>query len=462
MLPVPAAILLLAPAAGRLPVLQETSAPGEPLPPGVVAAWDGGTISEEEFAAFLGATFKDQNLGREGLEHILQIRLVELEAGSRGLEVPAGALEDRLARARKEVEAAGEDLDHLLASRGLDRAEFRKLLRDSILHEMLVRQDLGRDAGAPVSPDELRAWTRRRIGELLEKVQEAPPGFALREPPYVVTEPELGRALLGALGPARLRDYVADLVLYRHLQAWARERGRALTDDLLQEELDWQAQRAADSGADLGLLLQAAGTTLDEVKRRIPLRTTSLLRLVARERYDDAWFDALPAERRRELEARFGEARLVLWAFLHAVPPEEKQGPLQLTFAEAEEELRRRAADMGTDEAFRKAAAAWSEDEASRMRRGLLGWIHRRQPGTDPALCAAAFAAAPGETAGPVRLARGVALLRVLDVRRPASEAAFREEVRRGLHPELRRTILREIHFRTLWDPRPDPAAAGG
>ncbi len=450
MRPFLAALILSLPATAVDPLPAQ-----EALSEGLVAVWDGGRITTEEFEAFLGSTFRGQALGRQGLEHILQIRLVELEAEAQGLRVPEEALEARLARARAEVEAAGEDLEELLARRHLSLDRFRELLRDSLLHEMLVRQDLGRPAGEEVSAEELRNWTRKRLAELLEKAREAPAGYAIQSPPYVVTEAELGRALLGALGPARLRDYLADLVLYRHLQAWIRARGQTLTDDLLQEELAWQARRAEDSGASLELLLQAAGTSLEEVKRNVPLRTTSLLRLVARERYDDAWFAALSPARRRELEERFGEQRLVAWILLHAVAEAEKQGPLQLTFAEAEAELRGKLPELQDLQAFQEAAARWSEDEVSRLRRGVLGWIHRRQPGTDPALCAAAFAGAPGTTLGPVRLARGVALLRVLELRRPASEEEFREEVRRGLHPELRRALLAEIHLRTRWDPAP-------
>ena len=57
----------------------------DPLPEGVVAAWDGGQLEVEAFERFLGAYAHYQGIGREALTHLLQVRLVEVEAERAGL-----------------------------------------------------------------------------------------------------------------------------------------------------------------------------------------------------------------------------------------------------------------------------------------------------------------------------------------------------------------------------------------
>ena len=97
---------------------------------------------------------------------------------------------------------------------------------------------------------------------------------------------------------------------------------------------------------------------------------------------------------------------------------------------------------------FSQLAERYSEDEASRKRSGELGWISRastagcgrpgargeRLPRTDRAPRTAPSASA---------VAWGLAW--VHEERDPISEEAFRDEVRRGRHVELRKRVLESI-----------------
>ena len=122
--------------------------------------------------------------------------------------------------------------------------------------------------------------------------------------------------------------------------------------------------------------------------------------------------------------------------------------------ADARAELERYRAETASPEDFLRMAGKYSEDEPSRRRQGVLGWVHADEPGVDPALCAAAFAASPGEVSGPFRTAQGEALVLVLDVRPPPAEERFREEVRRSLHARLRQEFLAEHGLRTAFQGR--------
>lgn len=447
----PAVVPLLA--AGALAALapaQEPERAAEPLPPGVAARWDGGEATLEEFEAFLGRTFRRQPLGSEALRHLLQIQLVEREAAARGISAPPAAVAARVAEARSEAKKAGLDLDEILAQRGIRAEEFERLLRDSLLHEALARQDLGRGPDETVTSEELQRWTEEHVAALLEKAREAPPGLALDSPPFTVTEEELGRAIRTALSAERLRPYLLDLLVARIAAAWALEQGVEIGAALLDEELEWQRRRAEEQGVSLDALLQALGSSAAEVRQNPHLRATATLRLMAERRYDTAWFEALPPERRQELGERFGARREVAWILLRAAA--QKEGPLDLTYEEAEEELRKLAAGIRTAQDFRAAASQYSEDEVSRLRDGSLGWLHRRDPRADPEVTAAAFAAAPGAVAGPIRTREGAALVLVGAVEPEPDEEAFRGAVRRGLVGELRSELLAEARLRTIYD----------
>ncbi|HEX9793537.1 MAG TPA: peptidylprolyl isomerase [Planctomycetota bacterium] len=441
--------------AALMPALSAAPVQDPPFPEGIVATWNGGEVGMEEFERFLGATFRGQQLGREALIHLLQLTLVEREAETRGLRVDPAALRERVAFARSEAERSQIDLDALLVERGIKTEEFVKMLGDSLLHEALVRQDLGRGAEEPVSSDELHAWSQERLAKLLDATTAAPVGYALHSPPFVVTERELGHAIRTALGALRARGYLRDLVLNKEMARWAQANGVALTDALMQEEIDFQRARAEEGGVSLEALLEAMGSSLEKVKANVQLRTTSWLREYSRRRWDEAWFDTLTSEERHELERAHGERRQVAWILLRAVEAGAKQSPLDLSFEEAGSELERILTKVKTEADFLAAAEQYSEDEASRVRKGFLGFLSRSEPPAkaDPALCAAAFAAEPGLIAGPFRVRTGIAACMVTEILPMPDEAEFRARVRRARHAELREEILDGIGLRTAFDP---------
>jgi parvulin-like peptidyl-prolyl isomerase len=152
----------------------------------------------------------------------------------------------------------------------------------------------------------------------------------------------------------------------------------------------------------------------------------------------------------------------VSWLLLHAKPV-EADPDLDLTPAEAAEELRRYRAQVQSPEDFGRLAEKFSEHDPSRRRRGLYGSIHRHEPGADPLLCAAAFAQPLGEISEPVPVSGGVALLLVHAERAAPAAAELRELSRRARHDEARAEFVAGLDLRTIWDAEPQAAdgAAG-
>lgn len=450
--------MLMTAALAVLPLFAQGQEQEPPLPDGVVAQWDGGQISGKNFQEFLGRTFRNKQLGNDALRHLLQIQLVELEADRRSLSVPPELLKERLDAAQKAAEAEGYDLEKLVESRGLTMARFKKLLGDSVLHEMMARQDLSISRNQEVSQEQLNQWTDERLASLMERARVAPEGYAIHASPYIVTTTELGGVVTDILSAARKREYIEQMALETYMPMWAKAESKILTDDVLEQEIAWRRQRVAENPAYQGAtyegLLQTQGATIESVREGSELRLAGYLRLYSREVFNGAWFEALSPEARQQLEDEYGTRRRVSWLMVRAV--EEKRTEIDLDFDGAAKELEIHAARALNAKQFSQLCERYSEHEESRKRNGELGWITRAGSGAvDPELATAAFQApVNGGAYGPFRVSGGMALVWVHDERQPESEEAFREAVRRGRHVELRQRLLEKMALRTAFDPR--------
>lgn len=433
-------------------------ADGGPLPEGVVAVWDGGRLDEDRFARWLGETFaRVPDVGGPALRHLVQLQVVRNEAAKRGLTADPAAVEARIAEARAAVEEAGMDLDRVLRERDLTPAAFRELIADSLLHEAMVRHDLGLAPDAPVTAEQLQAWSEERVQAVLDAAPPPNGGWALDAPPYRVDLGELGHTILVTSSPARLREWVKARVLLEALPRWGAAHGLTLSDRDLMDEIEWRRRRVAENpnygGATYDALLASRGSSVESVLAGDEIRVAAWMRAYARHRYPDAWFDALSAEDRAALERRFGPTREVWWVLVHAT--DQPDDPLDLSFDEAEEQLRGWAAEVADRADFEDLARRYSEDERTRKRGGHLGWVHEEERGVDPKLTAAVFAADGPGLHGPVRLGDGVALLWLGPVRPAPAEPAFREAVRRSFRNRLEDEFLASLHLRTRWDEGP-------
>ncbi len=418
----------------------------DPWGDGILARWQGGQATEAQVDRFLGRNLRGKSIGQEALIHLLQIDVVQIEAERRKLKANETEVQRQMAVAERSAEEEGFDFDATLARRGMNRTDLLELLRTASLHAALVRQDLKLAADAIPSAEQQAAWTQQRVEALLAEAN-AHPGLVLDVPPYRITVQELGATIRIALHPKRLREHIQQWVLQQWLEKWGNAQGLVVDDAVRQAELDWRADRVAKNpvfaGATYEVLLSAQGSSVEAVRQSEELRAAAWLRLYSRQRFDDAWFAIQSQKRAKDMDAEFGETRQVAWLLLRAT--ENPADPLDLSFAQAAEELRKYKDEAADSEAFLKLAGELSEDENSRRRKGLLGWIHATEPGVDPAVCATASKLQAGVISDPVRTAEGQALVLVLEIRPRPEEAAFRALVRRGQHQALREEILRGL-----------------
>ena len=431
--------------------------------PVVLATFDGGQIEADRFDRHLGADARHQQSGAEALVHILRLQIVSIEAANLGLVAADEKIDERIAIAAEQIEAAGMSLEKLLASRELEMREFRELIGDSILHEQLVRHDLNLSIFAEVSPQQLEEWSNNKLNELLELSKEAPPGMALDAPPFRVSEQELGRVMRRTMSNEELQDRLEQMVLTVALPKWAADNKAILSDDILNDEIEWRRKRVNENpaygGASYEGLLEAKGMTVESVRQSDELRVAGYLRLLSEQVMPDSFFDDLSEELTQRYDNEHGETRNVGWILLRAA--DEKESPLDLDFDEAKEELLALRDRIKTAEDFSDLAYDYSEDDRTRRRGGMLGWIHHYEKGVTAALATAAFSKEGTGIYGPIKIVddnplqplSGMALILVKDILPRPSKDAFQDAVRRGTHRDLRQSFLSSITLKSVFKP---------
>ena len=429
----------------------------------VLATFDGGQIEADHFDRHLGADARHQQSGAEALVHILRLQIVSIEAANLGLVAADEKIDERIAIAVEQIEAAGMSLEKLLASRELGMREFRELIGDSILHEQLVRHDLNLSIFAEVSPQQLEEWSNNKLNELLELSKEAPPGMALDAPPFRVSEQELGRVMRRTMSIEELQDRLEQMVLTVALPKVAADNKAILSDDILNDEIEWRRKRVNENpaygGASYEGLLEAKGMTVESVRQSDELRVAGYLRLLSEQVMPDSFFDDLSEELTQRYDNEHGETRNVGWILLRA--DDEKESPLDLDFDEAKEELLALRDRIKTTKDFSDLAYDYSEDDRTRRRGGMLGWIHHYEKGVTTALATAAFSKEGTGIYGPIKIVddnplqplSGRALILVKDILPRPSKDAFQDAVRRGTHRDLRQSFLSSITLKSVFKP---------
>jgi hypothetical protein len=430
--------------------------------PEIIASFDGGEVTAERFDRHLGADARYQQSGAEALVHILRLQIVSIEAANLGLTATAEQIDERIALATKEIEAAGMSVELLLSSRGIEMSEFRKLIGDSIMHEQLVRNSLGLSVFEAVTPAQLEIWSDEKLNELLELSKLAPPGMALDAPPFRVSEQELGRVMRRTMSNAELQDRLEQMVLTVAMPQWAAKNKLALTDDILNDEVEWRRQRVNENpaygGATYEGLLEAKGMNVASVLESDELRVAGYLRLLADQVMPESFFDDLSDELKVQYENQHGATRNVGWILLRAA--DEKVSELDLDFDEAKDELIELRGRIKSQDDFHDLAGDYSEDERTRRRAGMLGWIHRYEKGVAPALAEAAFSLESTGIYGPIKIVdpnpfqplSGMALILVKEMRERPSEVDFRNAIRRGTHRDLRQTFLASVKLKSIFE----------
>ncbi len=429
--------------------------PETPPKEGSRVAWGNGVeLMRAELHPVLVKRYAMTGEGRSALTHLLKTRLLERMAVERHMEVGDEALDRRIEELNRQMRAAGETGDVLsnLRANNIDEAEFRRLLRFSIVQERLCREALGIAPDQPVSKGQQDLWIDE---ELKARGVEAPAppwsnGIAGRCGDAIVTAEEYEAELVLSLDPEAVRETCYQMLVAKALRARMPDISDETYDKSLTLEIERRRIQAESNpayrGASFEHLLSTQGMTIELLRTDPAVQVTALSQLwILRSHSDDA-LRAAYDEERALFDGTFGEALRTRVIFLRAAEVGTPKNPR--LYDQAVAQLEELARDIHSESEFEAAARRHSEDSKTRTNGGELGWLSRVGTGLGE-LRSAAFEhlkrSGPlpegGRIMPPIRNATGVVLL-WLSEHRPAPTW---ETMRGHVRDTLRKRFLVEV-----------------
>ncbi|MEL6430599.1 MAG: hypothetical protein AAFR54_15555 [Planctomycetota bacterium] len=440
---------------------QEASAPAVPLAARAVGLIEGtGAPLAGADAVVTEAQLDDMLLWREArspggqraLRQLLEVKVVERLGEVAGLEITEEELRATARDLDDQARAAGLEggLEEMIRTQGIDRADFDRYLRLSMVHERLARAGLGIAADQEITGDQQQLWLKGELEarEYSEASLPFPEGWVARSGDVTITASELASELRGLMPPADLREACYMILLERAVLARMPELGPAGVEAALEREIGRRrAEAEADPrfhGATYENMLDARGLSLDAVRRDPAVRAAALAHEAVDRATGDAGLRADYEENRLRYDATYGEAVEVY--LLWKAAGDDPNNPLVPPARVVSEDLAKIRDAVDGRQEFLRALEIHSEDKRSRENGGLLGRLSRVGRSKDlDALRTACFEtidARPDDyqsvVIGPVRLENGVGLA-MLGERRPAPSW---DEMAQFVHQELRRKFL--------------------
>lgn len=372
-----------------------------------------GSITWPEFYTELARRHRGKSLGKEALEHLIEKRLVTLEARARKIDVPGREVDARIGALRQQLAAQKLSLEKHLDGRGMSMAEFRDYVRLSLLYDRVARSDLGLAPGAPLTADKRKLWLRekQRKHGAIDKVKELPPGVAALVGKERISLAELGKAMARNLVADERLSLLRQMIAYRLLAREAAAREIAVTEADHDAALARKrAEFASDpqykkAGITLEGMLHAQGRSLADLRDGEVFRAEVLISALGARMFPD---DGLKQEYEKEIilwQGRIGASRETHRLLV--------QGPPRRPLEEARKLCAKVRTAVRQPQDFAPAARRFSEDKASKRRGGNLGFLHRREHGVDERLLKAAFSMRVGVVSQPVEDGDGYSLLLV-------------------------------------------------
>jgi parvulin-like peptidyl-prolyl isomerase len=419
---------------------------GSSLPPSVAAKVDGHTIPIEEFYDHLVAEYLPLDLGKQAFDQVIDEYTVDIEALKRAVTISPQQIEERVAEMDGQVRAAhGHSLQEELASKGVDPEDFRALLKKSMAHEVMARQDFHLGEKEPVPPEKLKVWLKEKRAALSIVRDGLPPRVLALVEGRPITTADVGRALIKVLGAEPLRNALTELIGISLIERRTQQTKLVVTPADCDAELaarDEILKRANSvEGLSYTTLLHAQGRTIEEVKasRRFKAEV-ALAKMSDLEHGDDdlkRYFD----QHQAELIARYSTTHRVSTIFLKAV---DRPNQFQMrTFKEAEDELSALKERVAKGTAFRSLAHIYSEHPSVRNE-GDLGFLGPNSQGLE-AVYKAVSSLAVGDVAGPVRTSDGCHLVMLTEKRPQLGFDELHDEVRREMRRDYYRDLFKDV-----------------
>ncbi|HIG11115.1 MAG: peptidylprolyl isomerase [bacterium] len=446
----------------------QTAPPRAAASAGVAASLGETTVSFEELDALILGRHALSPTGRETMLFLLNLRVVESIARELGVSADSKEVAAMLAEVEAGLITSGEarSLDEYLMAEGIERAEFERSLKSSVLQRELTRRALGIPAGGPVSGEQQEVWLSAQIGERGLVEHDAPwnDGLVLACADVSLSRDEFLVYLRKRVDRESLREGLVELLRVKNMRA----RMPDLTDGAFLRAVDEEIlgrrnavlADPAYQGIPYEQLLASQGIIFSLWAQDPSVQEGALARTWVERKYTPESLRLVYEDERELFDSIYGEAVETWVLFLRAT---ERGNELLRDFNAAERILSQVLANTSTKAGFMQRVQLLSEDKGSRNKEGLLGWITRpaspspTREAIFEALDSGAFKPnAPGDSPtrllGPVRTESGVLLL-WLGRRRPAPAwSSMVVHVARELRQRFRDTALDARAVVTFFD----------
>ncbi len=410
-------------------------------------------ISFEELDRILVEKHAMSPAGRDALDHLLQIKVLEKLAREARVQPSPAEIEGMWNRIEAQVIESGQAPNLRTWLRQEHRPEwlFRQSLRLAIVHERLARRALGIAEGRDVSRELQEMWLDQIIEERGTELPSPPweDGVAGRCGDLAIGADEYLLHLHWLLPHQDLTDACRHLVLVRRMRSRMPDLSQEAIDREVERELGRRRAKVAANPKYQGItyeqIMVARGQLPGTVAADPELQASALTHLWVDRNHGEAGLRRIYAAERAHFDGRFGEAWRCWVIFLNAAVLPNPLNPR--SFEEAAAELEKLARGIEDLEDLQRLAGEHSEDPRTRARGGELGWVGRGDERVSEPIRQAVFEAfGSGEPPaarllGPVRLPDGVILLWVGERR----EAPGWEEMSALVHLELRRRFTAEV-----------------
>lgn len=411
-------------------------------------------VAADEVALEMAFHQRRKDDGRAACEHLVDAALVRAEAEPKRLMPTEAEAREFWRRLLAQLQAAGRKPEEFAALRNTPEHVFLQDIAVQIAHERLVRQELAMRADEEVSPGMLKLWLQeaRKRHAVVTDPDVLPVGAAAlldgRELPML----QLGRLLLRTAGDDERERFTRQVILLQLLDRLAQQHGVTVGQDDLRAELEARRLQAETDPRFGGLsyeqLLKSQGLTPELVLRSNVFRGQVLQKkLVAKLHPRDALLAEIAQDRQAVLD-RAGPRRHLALIFARAL-----QEPNQLVprdFAAAREHLARVREQLVEGRDFELTAKIESDDPASKMRGGDVGWHFRRSRELPEPVLAAAFALESGGLSQPIEADAGCYLVKVLATEPAPTDDELIQRLREQLVDQLTQQVLTEARIEIL------------
>jgi hypothetical protein len=266
-------------------------------------------LRQADFDRYLGMVFARLPSGNAALQQLLSEALILQAAGRAGFTVDEKDVEAALIALDEQARAATGGEKGVAESLGesVSQDDLRAAVRLLVLHERVVRADLGLADDVPLDPRQLQAW-----------LDEAVTGAALTVTPLddpqaavwrggVISKAAVGNRLRRMLPPDEVSGVLTEMIGVLLVQREAARRGMELTptdatEEILQRNAALRSTPGAGSITYDQYLDSIEKRTLEEVLKSDKFATEVLLRKIAEEDWTEAGARAYWEENRAAYE----------------------------------------------------------------------------------------------------------------------------------------------------------------